>query len=60
MKRKNAVVGTKVFHKEYGRKGVIVALTKDGLGDGMYIVEWKGAGIGAYYAGDLKKAEKVK
>ena len=60
MKRKNAVAGAKVVHKEYWYKGKIVTVTKDPVGEQLLVVEWECAGIGFYYASDLKKAEKAK
>jgi len=58
MKPKNAVVGTKVVHKEYGYKGKIVRVTKDHIGNQLLIVEWEScSGVGFYYAMDLKKVK---
>lgn len=60
MKRKNAVVGTKVVHKESRHQGKIVAITEDCTGDQLLLVDFECAGIGYYYASELKKAEKVR
>ena len=58
MKSKNAVVGVKVVHKEYGYEGSIVNVTKDPIGNQLLIVEWEScSGVGFYYAMDLKKVK---
>lgn len=58
MKTKNAVVGTKVVHKEYGYEGSIINVTKDPFGIQLLIVEWEScSGVGFYYAMDLKKVK---
>ena len=57
MKRKNAVVGTKVVHKVYGSKGVVSAI---GGFENIAFIDWDDGTSRPASVCNLKKAEKVK